>query len=179
MGRFLVSILRVAGQQADYCFIDDFPAFCSYFTLADVNISIYVVLDSKGTLYSMTAWAYDSDGDSYKVPILLPALSGGKSAAYKAVCISNQRQIGIARQLYTNDNAGFLILFDCPAEKRIPRLAALGKVSPGSWGYQQNTIGIHNNLGNRLRTEDAPTEEFLGLLISALFGSLLWFRLRA
>ncbi len=91
--------------------------------------------------------------------ILLPALSRAKSAAHKAVCINNQRQIGIARQLYADDNGGVLVplifskeqvsfdsfwnialcfgylggqtnLFDCPAEKRIPRLVSLGKVRP-------------------------------------------------
>ena len=101
--------------------------------------------------------------------ILLPALSRAKSAAHKAVCLSNQRQIGIARQLYADDNDGFLVthelptswgnwgfalcysylggqtnLFDCPAEKRIPRLVSMGKVWPGSWGwgYQQNSFGM-------------------------------------
>ena len=104
--------------------------------------------------------------------LLLPALSRAKSAAHKAVCISNQRQIGIARQLYANDNDGFLIphqlsvyglrgvpwgyplcdwyaggdtnLFDCPAEKRIPRLVSMGKVPypMWGWGYLQNSTGI-------------------------------------
>ncbi len=69
--------------------------------------------------------------------LLLPALSRAKAAAHKAVCLNNQRQIGIARQLYANDNDGFLVtgeawnsllcysyldgqtnLFNCPAEKR-------------------------------------------------------------
>ena len=104
--------------------------------------------------------------------IFLPALGRAKSAAHKAVCINNQRQIGIARQLYANDNDGFLVarrvsvsgirglpwgyllcveylgrdidLFECPAEKRIPRLVAMEKARPGSWGwgYQQNSTGI-------------------------------------
>ena len=71
--------------------------------------------------------------------ILLPALSRAKATAYKTVCLNNQRQIGIARQLYTNDYDGFLVhgavswwprlsffyldgqtnLFNCPAEKRV------------------------------------------------------------
>ena len=104
--------------------------------------------------------------------LLLPALGRAKSAAHKAVCISNQRQIGIARQLYANDNEGFLIphylsvsgfeeipwgfplcfwysggdtnLFDCPAEKRIPRLASMVEIHPRAWGwgYLQNSYGI-------------------------------------
>ena len=103
--------------------------------------------------------------------LLLPALGRAKSAAHKAVCLSNQRQIGIARQLYANDHDGFLIphrvtvsglripwgyplcawyaggdtnLFDCPAEKRVSRLVAMGKVpySMWGWGYLQNSSGI-------------------------------------
>ncbi len=34
-----------------------------------VDISLYVVLNSNGSLYSMNAWAYDSDGNSYAVPV--------------------------------------------------------------------------------------------------------------
>ena len=41
--------------------------------------------------------------------LLLPALSRAKAAAHKTVCLNNQRQIGIARQLYANDNDGFLV----------------------------------------------------------------------
>ncbi len=69
--------------------------------------------------------------------LLLPALSRAKATAHKTVCLNNQRQIGIARQLYATDNDGFLVtggdwnsplcysyldgqtnLFNCPAEKR-------------------------------------------------------------
>ena len=46
--------------------------------------------------------------------LLLPALGRAKSAAHKAVCISNQRQIGITRQLYANDNDGFLVTQNLP-----------------------------------------------------------------
>ena len=128
--------------------------------------------------------------------ILLPALSRAKSAAHKAVCLSNQRQIGIARQLYASDNDGVLIpfrlsylrgswgvvlcagylggqtnLFDCPAEKRIPRLVSMGKVRPGwwGWGYQQNVLGVHNNRGNRFGTDEAP---HWGISGSTYYGSL-------
>ena len=69
--------------------------------------------------------------------ILLPALSRAKATAHKTVCLNNQRQIGLARQLYANDNGDYLItkswwprlsffylggqtnLFNCPAEKRV------------------------------------------------------------
>ena len=108
--------------------------------------------------------------------LLLPALGRAKSAAHKAVCISNQRQIGIARQLYANDHDGFLVtdrvfvsgrgfpwvapicawyaggdtdLFECPAEKRIPRLVAMGKADSREWGwgYLQNSYGIGRSGG--------------------------------
>ena len=124
--------------------------------------------------------------------LLLPALGKSKSAAHKVVCISNQRQIGIARQLYANDHDGFLVtdqvsvsgigliswvfpicswysggntnLFDCPSEKRIPSLVAMGKVRPGSWGwgYLQNSFGIGRKgswgiSGNRAFLDDPGT----------------------
>lgn len=38
-----------------------------------MDISLYVVLNSKGALYSMMAWTYDSDGDSYEVPVYYSA----------------------------------------------------------------------------------------------------------
>ena len=41
--------------------------------------------------------------------LLLPALSRAKATAHKAVCINNQKQIGIARQLYAIDNEGHLV----------------------------------------------------------------------
>lgn len=41
--------------------------------------------------------------------ILLPSLSRAKMAAHKAICINNQKQIGIARQLYATDNEGHLV----------------------------------------------------------------------
>ena len=41
--------------------------------------------------------------------ILLPALSRAKATAHKAVCLNNQKQIGIARQLYAVDHDGFQV----------------------------------------------------------------------
>ena len=98
--------------------------------------------------------------------LLLPALGRAKASAHKTVCINNQRQIGIARQLYAGDNDNYLVtyqfghwdrtlcfdylggqtnLFSCPAEKRIPRLVDQG-VLPSflwNWGYLQNDYGLH------------------------------------
>lgn len=39
--------------------------------------------------------------------ILLPILGKAKSAARRIACVNNQRQIGIARHLWTSDCNGF------------------------------------------------------------------------
>ena len=41
--------------------------------------------------------------------ILLPALSRAKATAHKAVCLNNQKQIGLARHLYAVDHDGFQV----------------------------------------------------------------------
>ena len=97
--------------------------------------------------------------------LLLPALGRAKASAHKTVCLNNQRQIGIARQLYAGDNDNYLVtyqfgywyrtlcfdylggqtnLFGCPAEKRIPRLVDQGVLPAGlwNWGYLQNDFGL-------------------------------------
>lgn len=43
------------------------------------------------------------------VGILLPTLSKAKSAAHRIACVNNQRQIRIARHLYTTDHKGFQV----------------------------------------------------------------------
>lgn len=45
------------------------------------------------------------------VSILMPVLSAMKRAAWKRVCVSNLRQLGVAFQLYTNDWSGFFPAF--------------------------------------------------------------------
>ncbi len=37
--------------------------------ISQVSISLYVILNSNGSLHSMHAWASDSDGDGYEVPV--------------------------------------------------------------------------------------------------------------
>lgn len=41
--------------------------------------------------------------------MLLPALQGAKDQARTATCISNQRQISLAMQMYANDYQGFIV----------------------------------------------------------------------
>ena len=40
---------------------------------SQVDIQLYVILNSEGALYSMHAWASDSDGDGYEVPVYYSA----------------------------------------------------------------------------------------------------------
>ena len=95
--------------------------------------------------------------------LILPALSRGKSAAHKAICINNQRQIGIARQLYADDSKGHLVpsflalnldwqrvlcnsyldgnteLFECPSNARtMAKVFAL--VRSGSTKYDSDDL---------------------------------------
>ncbi len=41
--------------------------------------------------------------------MLLPALSGAKAQALRVKCLNNQKQIGLAANLYSNDNAEWLV----------------------------------------------------------------------
>ncbi len=85
--------------------------------------------------------------------LLLPALSRAKASAHKVACLNNQRQIGLARQLYANDNGGYLIaginfwqrlsffyldgqtnLFNCPVEKRVLKAFQAADRPPPPWG---------------------------------------------
>ena len=36
---------------------------------SSVSVQLYVVLNSNGSLRSMNAWAVDSDGDNYEIPV--------------------------------------------------------------------------------------------------------------
>ena len=62
--------------------------------------------------------------------LLLPALSRSKMAAHKAVCVNNQRQIDLARQLYATGNEGHLVpnvmmdRLSSPFPDRYPPLSA-------------------------------------------------------
>ncbi len=42
--------------------------------------------------------------------LLLPALSGARQSAWTVTCLSNKRQMGVACQLYADDNLGHLVL---------------------------------------------------------------------
>lgn len=72
---------NIVGEEQEFC---EFPYLsggivfvnCGWYELADVNISLYVIMDSEGALYSMMAWASDSDGDGYEVPVHYSAGGG-------------------------------------------------------------------------------------------------------
>jgi prepilin-type N-terminal cleavage/methylation domain-containing protein/prepilin-type processing-associated H-X9-DG protein len=69
------------------------------------------------------------------IAMLLPALNKAREAAKKVACASNLRQVGMALQMYGNDNKGWLP----------PQYANVGAtppdytpvISPGNYVYQQ------------------------------------------
>jgi len=64
------------------------------------------------------------------IGLLLPALSRAKEEARKTQCRSNMRQIGLAIEMYCNDNGGWT-----------PEFAGPGFQTPAASGY---TIGYYN-----------------------------------
>lgn len=105
-----------------------------------------LIIDLKNRAFTLIEFLVDIAIICILAGLLLPALSRAKATAHKAVCLNNQRQIEIARQLYAGDNDNFLVtyhlgfwgqtlcfgylggqtnLFDCPAEKRVSRLGSL------------------------------------------------------
>ena len=68
---------NIAGQ---YYYLESSPDGLTHWgtwvSPASVDISLYVIVDSNGALYSMLAWAYDSDGDGYEVPVYYSAGGG-------------------------------------------------------------------------------------------------------
>jgi len=52
------------------------------------------------------------------IGLLLPALSRAKEEARKTQCRSNLRQIGLAMQMYANDNSGYAYVFGGHYAKR-------------------------------------------------------------
>ena len=76
------------------------------------------------------------------VGILLPALGAARRSAQRAVCLSNQRQIGVAMMTYTTNNKGFLPYTMYQKSKTAPQTrwwhrlildgAAVGKAEDGA-----------------------------------------------
>ncbi len=59
----------VKGEQYWGIPLGDPPSIPTPVAISQVSISLYVILNSNGSLHSMMAWAYDSDGDGYEVPV--------------------------------------------------------------------------------------------------------------
>jgi prepilin-type N-terminal cleavage/methylation domain-containing protein/prepilin-type processing-associated H-X9-DG protein len=53
--------------------------------------------------------------------LLLPALSHAKERAQRLACLNNQRQLGLAWEMYAGDNYGKLVVNDVDASGLVPR----------------------------------------------------------
>ncbi|MBC8096065.1 MAG: prepilin-type N-terminal cleavage/methylation domain-containing protein [Akkermansiaceae bacterium] len=53
--------------------------------------------------------------------LLLPALSGAKERAHRITCLNNQKQLGLAWEMYSGDASGKLVLNDWDLSTSTPR----------------------------------------------------------
>jgi prepilin-type N-terminal cleavage/methylation domain-containing protein/prepilin-type processing-associated H-X9-DG protein len=65
--------------------------------------------------------------------LLLPALSRGRESAQRIKCVSNQRQLGIAAQLYWDDNRGALFRY-LHGNTNVGQILWCGWMGPGAEG---------------------------------------------
>lgn len=85
--------------------------------------------------------------------MLLPALARAKLKATQATCISNQKQLGLAFQMYVTDNSGRLISYNPAAFYNGGGFWGLDLNAPGDWTSQavalkdvQNCLTTNNLL---------------------------------
>lgn len=80
---FTVKGLKYHSHDIDHDFTGMIPPFPSTgwirFDVFEVDISLYVTVNSNGSLRSMSAYASDSDGDSYEIPVYYSAGGWGGS----------------------------------------------------------------------------------------------------
>lgn len=82
------------------------------------------------------------------IAILLPALRKAKDSAYQAQCMSSQRQLVAAWQMYSDDNRGFLCSFyvDRPPGSKTEE----GTPAAPGWVWPGNTEWAISGVGNPL-----------------------------
>jgi prepilin-type N-terminal cleavage/methylation domain-containing protein len=82
--------------------------------------------------------------------MLLPALARAKAKAQQTKCLSNQKQIGVAYHLYTDDNADWYPVHD--------GWAAVG----GKYWTNANVSGNANTYGGRVAETNRPLNTYAG-----------------
>ncbi len=82
------------------------------------------------------------------IALLLPALNKARSAARSAMCMSNQRQIGILMEVYSTEQSGFL-----------PRYAFHGALANAGLIGHMEAVSIAGHARSRLYCPDASQPE--------------------
>jgi len=77
--------------------------------------------------------------------MLLPALAAAKERGRRAVCVSNQHQMGIAIQIYGSDNRDKIMDLRYPPVVPFPPYPGTG---PGAWPWDLSSIYIDAMINN-------------------------------